>query len=404
MKEHVICYRSRTIRHGTLCAWVGVLMYLGVYPSAVAASRPTLDSTALAIQSPTPARYVHGTDGREHVEYDLLITNAFTAAVTVKSLEVRSGGRLLLRLNGAALAAATHAILGEAPVARIPASATVATVVDVVLPRSGGRTVPRRLANRLRYDIPADAPSRSLIGTTTVNVPTVRVVQRAPIVIGSPVRGSGWYDANGCCADPTAPHRTTVLVRNGSYVMPEWFAIDWVRVVDGSVYTGNGSQLCDWGGTYGAPIYAVAKGIVVTAVDGRPDIAPFANPLLDAPEDFAGNSVVLKIAPGQYAVYFHLKRGSVRVRVGQRVRGGQQIASLGNSGNSSAPHLHFGIQDGPSGLSNSLPFELDRFVLEGHVVPGATLPKVNVAGTRRRLRRALPLINSIIDASPGRAS
>jgi hypothetical protein len=379
-------------------------MYLGVYASAVAASPPTLDSTALAIRSPTPARYVHGTDGREHVEYDLLITNAFTAAATLKSLEVRSGSRLLLRLNGATLAAATHAILGEAPVARIPASATVATVVDVVLPRSGGRTAPRSLANRLRYAIPADSPSRSLIGRTTVNAPTVRVAQRAPIVIGSPVRGSGWYDGNGCCADPTAPHRITQIARNGTYVTPEWFAIDWLRVVDGSIYTGNGSQLGDWRGTFGAPIYAVADGMVVTAVDGRRDITPFANPLLNGPEDFAGNSVVLKIAPDQYAVYFHLKRGSVRVRVGQRVRGGQQIASLGNSGNSTAPHLHFGIQDGPSGLSDSLPFELDRFVLEGHVVPGATLPKVNVAGTRRRLRRALPLINSIIDVSPHRAS
>ena len=67
-----------------------------------------------------------------------------------------------------------------------------------------------------------------------------------------------------------------------------------------------------------------------------------------------------------------------------------------NSGNSTAPHLHFGIQDGPSGLSNSLPFEIDRLVLEGHVVPGATLPRVNVAGTRRRLRDALPLIDSVI--------
>ena len=111
---------------------------------------------------------------------------------------------------------------------------------------------------------------------------------------------------------------------------------------------------------------------------------------------------MLKIAPGQYAVYFHLKRGSVRVRVGQRVRAGQQIASLGNSGNSTAPHLHFGMQDGPNGLSNSLPFEIDRLVLEGRVVPGATLPKVKVVGTRRLLRRALPMIGSVIDVSPQR--
>lgn len=393
---------SWSIRQAAGVACVGLLVSLGVATSAASGRSSRLDSTALAIQSPTPARYVRGTDGREHVEYDLLMTNAFTAPVTLKSLEVRGDGRLLLRLSGGALAASTHALLGEAPVARIPASATVATVVDVVLPRSAGRVAPDRLANQVRYSIPADSPLRPLIGSTTVNVSPVRVVQRAPIVIGSPVRGSGWYDANGCCADPAAPHRTTVVVRNGTYVTPEWFAVDWIRVTDGAIYTGNGSQLGDWRGTYGAPIYAVADGTVVTAVDGRPDIAPFANPLLTGPEDFAGNSIVLKIAPGQYAVYFHLERGSVRVRAGQRVREGERIASLGNSGNSTAPHLHFGIQDGPSGLSNSLPFELDRLVLEGHVVPGPTLPKVRVVGPARRLRQALPLIDSVINVSPRR--
>ena len=392
-RRHVVA-GGRTIRRGAVGVVAGMLVYFAVAASAVTAG---LHSTALVVQSPTPARYVYGTDGRQHVEYDLLMTNTFTAPATLKRVQVRGDGKLLVTLKGAALAAATHAILGEAPVARVPASATVETVVDVVLPRSAGRTVPHRLANRIDYSLPADAPQRSVIGSTTVNAPDLRPVRRAPIVIGSPVRGSGWYDGNGCCADPTSAHRTTVLADNGTYVTPEIFAIDWIRVVDGTVYTGNGSQLRDWRGTYGAPLYAVADGTVVVAVDGRPDIAPGASPLLSAPEDFTGNEVVLKIAPGQYAVYFHLERGSVRVRVGQRVRRGQQIGALGNSGNSTAPHLHFGIQDGPSGLSNSLPFEIDRLVLEGHVVAGATLPRVNVAGTRRRLRDALPLIDSVID-------
>ena len=206
----------------------------------------------------------------------------------------------------------------------------------------------------------------------------------------------GWYDANGCCADPSAPHRVTLLTDNGSYVTSEIFAVDWARIVDGTVYSGDGGQLRDWRGTYGAPLYAVADGTVVAAVDGRHDIAPGTNPLLGRPEDFTGNEIVLKIAPGVYAVYFHLKRGSVRVRAGQRVRTGQRIASIGNSGNTSAPHLHFGIQDRPSGLSNGLPFEIDHDALEGRVVPGATLPRVRVIGPRRLIRRALPLIDSVI--------
>src|SRR5881227_3192156 len=50
-------------------------------------------TTALAVQVPTPARAVYGGDGREHVDYDLLTTNAFTAPVKLVSLQVRGGGR-----------------------------------------------------------------------------------------------------------------------------------------------------------------------------------------------------------------------------------------------------------------------------------------------------------------------
>jgi hypothetical protein len=172
---------GRITRRGAVWVVIGVLLYFAVAASAVAASAvaasavaagpPRLDSTALVVQSATAARFVYGSDRRGHVEYDLLITNVFTAPVTLRRLQVRGDGGLLLTLRGAALAAATHTILGEAPVARVPASATVETVVDVVLPRSARRTIPHRLTNRIEYSIPADAPGRAVIGSTTVNAP-----------------------------------------------------------------------------------------------------------------------------------------------------------------------------------------------------------------------------------------
>jgi murein DD-endopeptidase MepM/ murein hydrolase activator NlpD len=50
---------------------------------------------------------------------------------------------------------------------------------------------------------------------------------------------------------------------------------------------------------------------------------------------------------GVHSVYAHLKKRSVRVREGDKVKRGQVIGLCGNSGNSSQPHLHFQLQDGP---------------------------------------------------------
>jgi murein DD-endopeptidase MepM/ murein hydrolase activator NlpD len=371
-------------------------------PLAAAASRAQTPS-AIRVEVPNAPQRVHGTDGREHIEYDVVISNAFTAEATLTSLEVRGGGRQLLSLSGAALRAATLRVGTSEPTeGRIPSGSTVVTQVDVVLPSSAGRTVPSQLSNRITYTIPATAPARPVIGATTIETPAVRVDRRRPVVIASPLRGTGWLNGNGCCADPTSPHRQVILsMSNGRYVKPEIFAIDWVRAVDGLLFTGDGSKNTDWP-TYGARLYAVANGTVVSAIDNLPDIPPFENnPDLRTPRDFAGNSVQLRIGPGRYACYAHLKPGSLRVRRGQRVRVGQVIGLVGNSGNTTASHLHFGIQRRPDCLSKNEPFEIDRFTLEGNVDPAtAAPPRVTVIGPRRRLRRSHPLITSVATFLP----
>ncbi len=360
---------------------------------------PPAEVTAIQVTAPGPPRYVFGSDGREHVDYDLVITNAFTAEITLKSLTVTGPGRRLLELTGEALAAHTHQIIAGEPSARIPASSTVVTLVDVVLPRSAGRTVPRRLANRIDYTIPQGALFREAIGSTTVHGPVLQTTRRAPVLIASPVRGSGWLDGNGCCADPTSRHRNAVLSANGTYVTPEMFDIDWVQIAHGSLFSGDGKQLSDWP-SFGAPIYAVANGTVISTITDRPEVPPFApesgNPTVHTPKDFGGNEVVERIRSGVYAAYEHLQTGSVTVRAGQQLRTGESIARLGNTGNSGAPHLHFGIHDGSDILtSNSLPFEIDRFTLQGTTSPASTPTHIVIAGPVRPQRRAEPLVDSV---------
>ena len=121
---------------------------------------------------------------------------------------------------------------------------------------------------------------------------------------------------------------------------------------------------------YGEELLAVADGVVVSVLDDLPDQVP---PKLPDPSTITlanvdGNHVVLDIGQGLFAFYAHMKPGSVRVRLGQKVRAGTVLGLLGNSGNSSAPHLHFHLMDTASVLgSEGLPYVLSRFKLAGRI-------------------------------------
>ena len=177
-------------------------------------------------------------------------------------------------------------------------------------------------------------------------------------------------------------------------------AIDWIREVGGSFFKGDGGNVGDWPG-FGAPIHAAANGVVVSVINDRPEVPPFAttdqNPSVRTPRDYAGNDVVERIAPGAYAAYLHMQTGSVRVEVGQRLRTGQVIGLLGNTGNTTGPHLHFGIQDGPDilHLENSLPFEVGSFTVQGTAVLGRKPGTITVTGKQRGVKSSEPLIRSV---------
>lgn len=70
------------------------------------------------------------------------------------------------------------------------------------------------------------------------------------------------------------------------------------------------------------------------------------------------NSVYILHDDGTFGVYAHLRQGSALVRPGQRVQGGQIIAQSGNSGYSTAPHLHFAVLRNAGMRWESLPFKL----------------------------------------------
>ena len=69
--------------------------------------------------------------------------------------------------------------------------------------------------------------------------------------------------------------------------------------------------------------------------------------------------MIIDLGDGTYAALAHLRRRSIRVRPGQHVGVGDQIAECGNSGNTTEPHLHFQLMDHHRiAVAAGLPFRL----------------------------------------------
>jgi murein DD-endopeptidase MepM/ murein hydrolase activator NlpD len=121
----------------------------------------------------------------------------------------------------------------------------------------------------------------------------------------------------------------------------ERFAYDIIAFRDGSMYKDGATSLEMFYGL-GQPVVAAAAGKVASAEDKYDDNA-LGKPSDTAPKQ--GNSVVIDHGNGEFTMYAHLKRGSVKVKAGDAVKAGQQIAEVGNSGNAPLPHLHFHMQN-----------------------------------------------------------
>ncbi len=139
------------------------------------------------------------------------------------------------------------------------------------------------------------------------------------------------------------------------------FAYDLVMQRAGSTHRGEGKRVEDYY-CYGQPILAPAVGQVVWAQEGRPDQVPGQ---MD-PEHPIGNGVVIAHGGGEFSLLAHLQPGRMRVVVGDSVAAGDTLGWCGNSGNSSEPHLHFHLQNGPEPLrGEGLPAAFTDVVIDG---------------------------------------
>jgi predicted RNA-binding Zn-ribbon protein involved in translation (DUF1610 family) len=355
---------------------------LGQLPQG--ASQPVRWPLPLELRVPfAPTAFPSG--GQTHLLYELHLTNFGTAPMVVKRLEVCEAqaptASPLATFEGAALAAMFQPLGDGIPSAPgqplvLAGGQRAIVFISLVLPRLA------RLPQQLRH--------RLVTVDSAVEGARISTQHTKLQVLGPPVIGANWLAADGPGNAPDNHHRRGVLVLGGQAVNSRRYAIDWKQVQDGRSFAGDAQDLHAYY-CYGQAVRAVASSRVVAVGNGQADNTPghgasFHPAVPITLETVAGNTVVLALGNGAFAHYMHLQPGSVRVRVGQRVRRGQVLARIGSSGDAREPHLHFEVTTSPTLLQGEgVPYLLHRYRRQ-------TTP----AGPLELRRQELPLDRSVI--------
>jgi hypothetical protein len=358
------------------------------------------DFTPIVAEVPDPPIPFAGSDARTHLVYELAATNFSSGETTIERLEVLDAdtGDVVDTLDAEEVAGRLQPG-GLRDAADVLAPSMMATVfLHVTFDEAG--EVPDRLVHRLSVQAQAAPPDQQQI---TEEVGPTEVERRDVVVVGPPLRGSNFLAADSCC-DSTL-HRQASLPINGRIRLAQRYAVDYEQLdADDRIYSGE--KEVDSYNIYGQEAIAVADATVVTVVDGVPEQEPGEFPQGISPAEADGNSVILDIGGGNYALYGHFQPGSVRVEEGDRVRRGDVLGLVGSSGNSLAPHLHFHVMDGPLSLaSNGLPYVVDSYTVTGRSAGTDAFNEAEQEGTvlevtpvdpAERITQAMPLDQYVV--------
>jgi Peptidase family M23 len=339
------------------------------------------------LRVPKPPSVAVG-DGGAFLVYELHVTNFSPSPLTLSRVEVLSqstaaeNGRVLLALEDSALAR-TLSRPGvsppPSPADRPRLGGGLRAVVFLWVPVDGAAP-PGAVRHRLTL---AQGTGDSV--RTEVAEGAAVGVTRDLAVIGPPLRGDGWLAGNG--PDSVAGHRRALITVDGTPAIAQRFAIDYVKLDSaGRTFAGDRAKNENYY-AHGVEALAVDSGVVAATKDGIPENLPglTSRAVPITLETVGGNFVIVDVGRGRYAFYAHLQPGSLRVRPGDRVRRGQVLGLVGNTGNSTEPHLHFHLSDAPSPLgSEGIPYALEAFELMGRCNRLFAECKRTAPETRRR--------------------
>lgn len=169
-----------------------------------------------------------------------------------------------------------------------------------------------------------------------------------------PFRGT-WMVSNGGRSEETNNH---VRFAGGDGPKNQIYAYDFRRG-----HTGEGNKLEDYD-VYGEEVIAPGDGVVVQVINGAVDVLPRERDRAVG----CGNTVIIDHRNGEYSVLCHFKYDSIRVTVGSHIKQGEVLGLCGNTGNTSEPHIHFHLQDGPlMHKAGALPAQFTKIIVDGEM-------------------------------------
>jgi hypothetical protein len=318
----------------------------------------------LIVSAVEPAVPFKASSGRYLVSYELRLYNATPLTLAPTRVSVATpDGTVLRKLD----AAQTREALALPSVRRGNRQLTEGQQATLYLTLDFARrsAIPDRLVHRIV------AESGRLPNGRVVSAPaSVKVLRNFDVPVLSPPlqAGRGYVAADSCCG--SLRHRRALLPIGDHQWLAQRFAVDWEQLDSSRRFVkrgGDPSKPADYA-IYGQQALAAADATVTHVLDGQKEQVPGALPEGITLPKADGNSIVAKLDGGLYMLYAHLQSGSLKVKAGDKIKRGDVIGLVGNSGNTSAPHRHFHVMDGPSPLtSEGVPYVIDAFATRGRL-------------------------------------